>query len=195
MVKYVTNILNDFNMNFCSQCGTAVVFEIPDGDNRPRHVCHQCNTIHYQNPKVVTGTLPVWKDKVLLCKRAIEPRLGMWTLPAGFMENNETLEHAANRESVEEANANIKIDGLYTVFSLPHISQVYVMYRAQLLDLNFSAGTESLDVKLFDESEIPWSQLAFKTIEQTLRYYFDDRKKNTFPVYSHVIEKSNKSRS
>ena len=180
-------------MNYCNQCGNTVVLEIPEGDNLPRHVCHQCNTIHYQNPKVVTGTLPVWQDKVLLCKRAIEPRLGAWTLPAGFMENNETLEQAANRETVEEANANIKIDGLYTVFSLPHISQIYVMYRAELLDLNFSAGIESLEVKLFSEDEIPWENLAFKTIVQTLKYYFEDRKKNHFPIYSHIIEKSNRA--
>lgn len=180
-------------MNYCNQCGSTVVLEIPDGDNLPRHVCHQCNIVHYQNPKVVTGTLPVWQDKVLLCKRAIEPRLGTWTLPAGFMENNETLEQAANRESVEEANANIKIDGLYTVFSLPHISQIYVMYRAELLDLNFSAGIESLEVKLFSEDEIPWDNIAFKTIVQTLKYYFKDRKNNHFPVYSHIIEKSNRA--
>lgn len=179
-------------MNFCSQCGETVVFEIPEGDNRPRHVCHQCNTIHYLNPKIVTGTLPIWQDKILLCKRAIEPRYGLWTLPAGFMENNETLEQAAIRESVEEANANIKISGIYTIFSLPHISQVYVMYRAELLDLNFTAGQESLEVKLFSEDEIPWSQLAFKTIEQTLRYYFEDKENKHFPVYNHVIEKSNK---
>ncbi len=179
-------------MNFCAQCGNTVVFEIPDGDNLPRHICHHCNIIHYQNPKVVTGTLPVWQDKVLLCKRAIEPRHGKWTLPAGFMENSETLEQAAMRETVEEANANIKISSLYTIFSLPHISQIYVMYRAELLDLNFSAGVESLDVKLFNEDEIPWQQLAFKTIEQTLRYYFEDRKKDAFPIYSHAIEHSNK---
>ncbi len=178
-------------MKFCSQCGSSVVLEIPEGDNLPRHVCHQCNTIHYINPKVVTGTLPVWQDKVLLCKRAIEPRLGKWTLPAGFMENSESLEQAATRESVEEANANIKIISLYTVFSLPHISQVYVMYRAELLDLNFSAGIESQEVKLFSEDEIPWQQLAFKTIEQTLRYYFEDRKKNNYPVYNHIIKSSN----
>jgi len=179
-------------MNFCNQCGKKVVFEIPQGDNLPRYICHHCNTIHYQNPKIVAGTLPVWQDKVLLCKRAIEPRYGKWTLPAGFMENGETLEQAATRESIEEANANIQLDGLYTVFSLPHISQVYVMYRALLLDLNFSAGTESLEVELFTEDEIPWSQLAFKTITQTLRYYFQDRKTKQFPIYSHLIEKNNK---
>jgi len=178
-------------MNFCNQCASPVVLEIPEGDNLARYICHHCNTIHYQNPKVVTGTLPVWQDKVLLCKRAIEPRHGKWTLPAGFMENNESLEQAATRESVEEANANINIDGLYTVFSLPHISQVYIMYRASLLDLNFSAGIESLEVKLFTEDQIPWSELAFKTIEKTLRYYFEDRKNNHYPIYSHVIEKSN----
>jgi ADP-ribose pyrophosphatase YjhB (NUDIX family) len=179
-------------MNFCSHCGSTVVLEIPQGDNLARHICHQCDTIHYSNPKIVTGTLPVWQDKILLCKRAIEPRLGMWTLPAGFMENSESLEQAAIRESIEEANTNIKLDGLYTVFSLPHISQVYIMFRAELLDLNFFPGVESKEVKLFSEDEIPWQQLAFKTIDQTLRYYFIDRKNDIFPVYNHIIEKSNR---
>ncbi len=169
-----------------------MVLEIPDGDNLARHVCHHCNTVHYQNPKIVTGTLPVWQDKILLCKRAIKPRFGKWTLPAGFMENNESLEQAAIRESVEEANTNIKLAGLYCLFSLPHISQIYVMYRAELVDLNFSPGIESLEVELFSEDEIPWQELAFKTIEQTLRYYFDDKKTKTFPLHSHIIEKSNK---
>ncbi|VAW96833.1 MutT/Nudix family protein [hydrothermal vent metagenome] len=179
-------------MNYCNNCGNSVVLEIPEGDNLARYVCHQCNTVHYQNPKVVTGTLPVWQNKILLCKRAIEPRHGKWTLPAGFMENKETLEQAAIRESVEEANANIRLDGLYCLFSLPHISQIYVMYRAELLDLTFSPGIESLEVELFSEDEIPWQELAFKTIEQTLRYYFNDRKTKNFPLHNQTIEKSNK---
>ena len=179
-------------MNFCSQCGKAVELKIPKGDNRQRHVCDHCNTIHYQNPNIVTGCLPVWEDKVLLCKRAIEPRHGFWTLPAGFMENDETLEQAATRESVEEANANLEITSLYTVISLPHVNQIYMLYLARLLDLDFSPGIESLEVKLFSEDQIPWDNLAFRTIDFTLKRYFEDRKNSHFPVHTSFIEKHNR---
>ena len=179
-------------MKFCSECGKTVEIRIPDGDNRERHVCIHCDTIHYQNPNVVAGCLPVWEDKVLLCKRAIEPRHGFWTLPAGFMENDETLEQAATRESIEEANANLEITSLYTVISLPHVNQIYMLYLARLLDLNFSAGTESLDVRLFTEEQIPWDKLAFRTIDFTLKRYFEDRKQNHFPLHSSCIEKHNR---
>lgn len=181
-------------MKYCSECGKTVSLKIPENDNLPRYVCDQCATIHYQNPKVVTGTLPIWQDKVLLCKRAIEPRYGFWTLPAGFMENAETLEQAATRESVEEANANIEIENLYTVISLPHVNQIYIMYKARLMDLNFSAGIESLDVQLFAEHEIPWNDLAFRTIEFTLKHYFQDRQQGNFNVHTHSLEKSNRYR-
>ena len=179
-------------MKFCSECGKTVVHRIPDGDNLPRYICEHCNIIHYQNPKLVVGCLPVWKEQVLLCKRAIEPSYGLWTLPAGFMENQETLEEAALRESHEEANANLEIQNIYSVISLPHISQIYVLYRANLLDLDFYAGSESLDVQLFNEEDIPWEQLAFKTIERTLRHYFEDRKQNNFPTRTSVISKRNR---
>ncbi len=179
-------------MKYCSECGKPVVHRVPEGDNLPRHICEHCDLIHYQNPKLVVGCLPVWEDQVLLCKRAIEPCYGLWTLPAGFMENQESLEQAALRESREEANANLEIDGIYSVISLPHINQVYVLYRARLLDLNFSAGTESLDVQLFHEEDIPWQQLAFKTIEKTLQRFFHDRKHGEFPVYNGVINKRNR---
>ena len=179
-------------MKFCNQCGQSVELKIPAGDNRERHVCDHCNTIHYQNPNIVAGCLPVWEDKVLLCKRAIEPRHGFWTLPAGFMENNETLEQAATRESVEEANANLEITHLYTVISLPHVNQIYMLYLAQLKDLNFSAGIESLDVKLFTEEQIPWDNLAFRTIDFTLKRYFEDRKQNDFPLHSTFLDKHNR---
>lgn len=176
-------------MKFCSQCGQPVTQRIPDGDNRPRFVCDNCDTIHYQNPNIVAGCLPVYGDKILLCKRAIEPRYGLWTLPAGYMENNETVEQAALRESQEEANANVELQQLYTVFSLPHANQVYMMFRARLLDENFSAGIESLEVELFDESEIPWDQLAFSTIDYTLKYFFEDRKRGEFSLRSHKVER------
>lgn len=179
-------------MKYCSECGQALNIKVPAGDNRPRHVCDSCQTIHYLNPKIVTGTLPVWKDKVLLCKRAIEPRYGLWTLPAGFMETGETTEQAAERESTEEANANLEIQQLYTVINLPHIDQVYMLYRASLTDLDFSAGEESLEVKLFMEEEIPWQKLAFRTIHFTLKRFFEDRKKGHFPLHTHTIIANNR---
>lgn len=180
-------------MNFCSQCGKSVTFRVPDGDNMPRHVCDHCDTIHYENPKIVVGALPVWEDKILLCKRAIEPRYGYWTLPAGFMENDETLEQGALRESCEEANVNLEIDGLYTLFSLPYVNQVFVMYRARLLDLDFHPGSESLDVALFDEKDIPWDQLAFRTIHYTLKHFIDDRVSGNFPVHNLTINANNRT--
>jgi ADP-ribose pyrophosphatase YjhB (NUDIX family) len=179
-------------MKFCSECGKTVVHRIPEGDNLPRFICDHCDIIHYQNPKLVVGCLPVWNEQILLCKRAIAPSYGLWTLPAGFMENQESLEEAALRESREEANANLDIQNIYSVISLPHINQIYVLYRAKLLDLDFYAGPESLDVQLFNEADIPWEQLAFKTIERTLKQYFEDRKQNTFPTHTSVISRRNR---
>jgi ADP-ribose pyrophosphatase YjhB (NUDIX family) len=180
-------------MKFCSTCGQPVSLKVPPGDNRPRYVCDACQTIHYQNPRIVTGTLPVWQDRVLLCRRAIEPRYGLWTLPAGFMENGETMEQAAERESREEANANLVIEQLYTIISLPHINQVYVMYLAQLQDLDFAPGEESLEVALFEETAIPWSDLAFRTIYYTLQRYFEDRARGKpFPLHRHAIYAPNR---
>jgi ADP-ribose pyrophosphatase YjhB (NUDIX family) len=171
-------------MRFCSHCGAPTpVFRIPEGDTLPRHVCEVCNTIHYVNPKVVVGCLPEWEGLILLCRRAIEPRRGLWTAPAGFLENKETLEAGAARETLEEANARVELAGLYTVISLPHISQVYMMFRARLLDLDFGPGDESLEVRLFREEEIPWDELAFRTIGRTLRNYFLDRKLGDFPLH------------
>ncbi|MGH6635128.1 MAG: NUDIX hydrolase [Gammaproteobacteria bacterium] len=167
-------------MNYCSNCGETVVKKVPAGDNQPRFVCQCCQTIHYQNPKIVTGCLPVWEDSVLLCRRAIEPRYGLWTLPAGFMENDETVLEAALRETHEEARARVDIIDLYALFNLPHVNQVYMMFRAELLDLDYSAGAETLDVRLFKREEIPWDQIAFRTIEQTLKFYFLDRETGTF---------------
>lgn len=179
-------------MKFCSECGNPVTVRIPEGDNMPRHVCNNCDTIHYQNPKIIVGALPIWEDKILLCKRAIEPRHGCWTLPAGFMENAETLEQGALRESQEEANANLELEGLFSVFSLTHVNQIYVMYRAQLLDLDFHPGPESLEVDLFEEKNIPWEQLAFRTIHHTLEYFFSDRKAGNYSVHTHSIHANNR---
>jgi ADP-ribose pyrophosphatase YjhB (NUDIX family) len=177
-------------MKFCSHCGaSSLSFRIPDGDTLPRNVCEVCNTIHYVNPKVVVGCLPEWEDRILLCKRAIEPRRGLWTAPAGFLEDKETLEAGAVRETVEEANARVEIGDLYTVISLPHISQVYMMFRARLLGLDFGPGPESLEVRLFREEEIPWNDLAFRTIGRTLRNYFLDRKLGAFPVHVSAVDR------
>ena len=169
-------------MRFCSQCGSArIELRVPDGDTLSRFVCAACSTVHYQNPKVVVGCLPEWEGRVLLCRRAIEPRHGLWTLPAGFLENGETILAGALRETLEEARARVEIGSLYTMISLPQISQVYVMFRARLLDLDFGPGPESLEVRLFDEHEIPWEEIAFRTIGRTLRSFFLDRKLGAFP--------------
>ncbi|WP_290697972.1 NUDIX hydrolase [Amphritea sp.] len=169
-------------MNFCNQCGSAVRLEVPEGDNRPRHICNNCSFIHYVNPKVIAGCLPVYEGKVLLCKRAIEPRIGFWTLPAGYMENGESTQNAATRETREEANARVSQLELYTLTSLVPVSQVQLIYLAQLDDLDFSAGDETEDVQLFAEEDIPWDDLAFQTIRNALRFYFEDRKKGVFPM-------------
>lgn len=167
-------------MKFCSTCGGDVSLKIPDSDNRERYVCNHCGAIHYQNPKVVTGCIPQWEDRILLCRRAIEPRYGYWTLPAGFLENGETTYEGAMRETEEEASARVEIDDLYTVFNLPHIDQIYMMFRARLLDLDFGPGEESLEVALFDEADIPWDALAFPVIVETLKLYFADRANGGF---------------
>ena len=163
-------------MNFCSDCGQPVSLTIPPDDNRERHVCTGCGTIHYQNPKMVIGSIPLWEadGRVLLCRRAIEPRHGYWTLPAGFMENNETTEEAAARETMEEAGARIELQGLFSLLNVPHVHQVHLFYRARLLDLNYSAGTESLECQLFSQSEIPWQEIAFPTVSHTLKLFFAD---------------------
>ena len=155
---------------------------VPDGDTRERAVCDNCGHIHYVNPRIVTGCLPVHKDQVLLCKRAIEPRYGFWTLPAGYLENGETVAVGAARETMEEANANVTGLELYTVFSLPHISQIYMFFLSELNKPEFSSGEESLEVKLFIEDEIPWDSLSFPVVTQTLEFFFKDRKTSDFPV-------------
>lgn len=171
-------------MKFCSRCGSAeMIWRVPDGDNRPRHVCDGCGEIFYENPKIVAGCIPVWGDQVLLCKRAIEPRFGWWTLPAGFMENAETTAEAAARETWEEARAAVNVGALYALFNLPQINQVYMMFLAELPELDFGPGVESLECRLFHESEIPWTELAFPTITHTLRYFFEDRRKGSYELH------------
>jgi ADP-ribose pyrophosphatase YjhB (NUDIX family) len=174
-------------MNFCSQCGGPLHIEIPPGDNRPRHVCPACGAIHYQNPKMVVGCIPEWEGRILLCRRAIEPKYGLWTLPAGFMENGETTAEGAVRETLEEAGARVEVQGLYSMISLPDINQVYLVFRARLLHLDFVPGEESLEARLFSEDEIPWDDMAFRTIQATLLRYFSDRKSGCFPLYEGQI--------
>ena len=176
-------------MNFCSQCAAPVVLRIPPGDDRPRHVCGTCGTVHYQNPKIVAGCLPEHEGRVLLCRRAINPRKGLWTLPAGFMENGETIEEAAVRETREEANARVEVDGLFTCLDIPRINQVYVMYRGRLAEGSFSPGAESLDARLFEEAEVPWDEIAFPAIARTLELWFRDRRHGAFGVHTGVIHR------
>ncbi len=170
-------------MKFCSSCGATVELRVPHDDSRPRHICTVCGIIHYQNPKMVIGSIPEWEDKVLLCRRAIEPRYGLWTLPGGFMENGESTAQAAIRETLEEANARIAIGDLYSMYSLPSINQVHMLFRARLLDLDFSPGYESLEVRLFSEAEIPWDEIAFRPIRLSLEHYFVERNNGTFSFH------------
>lgn len=168
------------SLKFCTSCASPLSIQLPRGDNRERHVCSECGEIHYQNPKIVTGCIPEWQDRVLLCRRAIEPRHGFWTLPAGFMENGESAQQGAARETMEEANARVRIVQLYATFNLPHIDQVYLLFRGQLLDMDFSPGEESLETCLYKESEIPWDDLAFSVVHATLAHYFADRERGEF---------------
>lgn len=171
-------------MKFCNLCGAAVEWLVPDGDTHPRHVCQQCQTVHYINPKVVVGCVPRWQEKILLCRRAIEPRHGLWTLPAGFLENNETTIEGAIRETWEEAGARVRVVDLYALFNLPHVNQVYVMFLADLLAPEYQPGTESLAVELYDEDQIPWGEIAFPVVEQTLKLFFDDRRRGRFGTHT-----------
>lgn len=171
-------------MNFCSLCGAAVELRIPSGDNLARHVCGQCQTVHYTNPKVLVGCVARWEDKLLLCRRAIEPRYGLWTLPAGFLEDHETTIEGAKRETLEEAGAHVQVQGLYTLFNLPHANQIYLLFLADLTTPEFGPGTESLEVGLYQEQDVPWGTIAFPVVEQTLRLYFEDRRRGQFGVHT-----------
>jgi len=183
------------SINFCSECGNSVEQKIPDGETLHRAVCPACQTIHYQNPKIVAGCIPEWEGKILLCRRAIEPRLGFWTIPAGFMELGESTEEAAARETLEEAKARVEIQSLYAVFSLPHVSQVYVVYRAGLQELNYGPGEESLEVTLMPIEDIPWDHLAFPVIRETLLRYVDDKHHKSPPVHFGAIPRQPHSSS
>lgn len=169
----------------CRNCGATVAYRLPDdGDTRQRAVCPACDTIHYENPLNVVGTVPYWGDKVLLCKRNIEPRWGKWTLPAGFMELGETTMEGAARETDEEAGAQIEMEGLFTVMSVPRVGQVHLFYRAKLLSDRFDPGHETIEARLFAEGEIPWEEIAFRTVKETLERYFADRARGAYGVHN-----------
>jgi ADP-ribose pyrophosphatase YjhB (NUDIX family) len=162
-------------MKYCPECGQPVRIEVPPGDHLPRHVCAACDTIHYHNPKLVVGCVPEHAGRILLCKRAIEPRLGYWTIPAGFMENDETLQQAAARESWEEALARVEIGSLLAVVHVLHAHQVHVMFRARLPEPAYGVGAESLETGLYLPAEIPWRDIAFPSVRFALEKYLEDR--------------------
>ena len=170
-------------MNYCSDCGAPVSRKIPAGDTLPRFVCDRCAAIHYHNPKIVAGCIPEWDGRILLCRRAIEPRRGLWTFPAGFMEIGESVEAAAVRETKEEAQADVTITALHSMFSLPHIGQVYLVFRGQLQSPAYQAGPESLDVALLPLSAIPWDEIAFPVVHEALRRYVADAECGRFQVH------------
>jgi ADP-ribose pyrophosphatase YjhB (NUDIX family) len=167
----------------CKACGSPVQYLTPADDNRERATCTVCHTVHYENPLNVVGTLPIWDDKVLLCRRNIEPRHGYWTLPAGFMELGETTEQGAVRETEEEAGARVELQGLYTLLNVPRVGQLHLFYRARLLDTDFDPGPETIEAQLFSEDQVPWEELAFRTVKETLRHYFDDRRQGQFALH------------
>jgi ADP-ribose pyrophosphatase YjhB (NUDIX family) len=179
-------------MKFCSNCGAPVTLRVPPGDSLARHVCDTCHAIHYQNPRMVVGCIVEWEDRILLCRRAIEPRYGLWTVPAGFMENGETTFEGAIRETIEEANARVEIGPLYALYNIPHVNQVYILFRARLLDPNVRAGAETLEVRLFSEAEIPWDQIAFASIRDALARYYDDRKNGEYRFHMGTIQQVKK---
>lgn len=169
----------------CSDCGATAVYRIPDdGDTRQRAVCPVCHRVHYENPLIVVGTVPYWGDKVLLCKRNIEPRKGKWTLPAGFMELAETVAQGAARETLEEAGAEFELEGFFSLVNVAQVSQVHMFYRARLLSDSFKPGFETIEARLFAEHEIPWDQIAFRTVKETLERYFTDRADGHFNFHA-----------
>ena len=163
-------------MNFCSNCSHAVTSKIPAGDYLPRYVCESCSTIHYENPRIIAGCIPEWEGRILLCRRAIEPQRGLWTVPAGFMENGEAVQDAAAREAQEEALADVEIGSLVSIVNVIRSHQVHIIFRARLRNTNFGVGAESLEVALYDEADIPWAQIAFLSVEFALRRYLEDRR-------------------
>ena len=175
-------------MNFCSKCGAALSYRVPEGDDRPRFICDNCQTVHYENPKMVVGCIPEWEDSILFCRRAIEPRYGKWTIPAGFLEKGETVAAGAVRETYEEAGTRVEALQPFALYNLTFIGQVYLLFRGRMVDARYRAGEESLEVRLFREEEVPWDTLAFPVIRETLRLYFEDRTKRIFSFHTGEIK-------
>ena len=175
-------------MKFCPNCAAPLAKRVPPGDSEPRDVCDACGSIHYSNPKLVVGCVPEWDRRILLCRRAIEPRYGYWTLPAGFMENDETTAQGALRETLEEAGAHVELLAPFSMISVPYVNQVHVFFRARLLDLEFKPGVESLEVALFEEARMPWNDIAFRTVGLTLKHWFADRARNSFGFHAEDIK-------
>lgn len=176
------------SIRYCLLCGATANFAIPSGDALPRHICTACGYIHYENPRIVVGCVAVWEEKILLCRRAIEPRLGYWTLPAGFMENNETASQGAFRETLEESGAHVIVDAPFCMVSIAHINQVHLFYRGRLSSPAFAAGEESLEVALLNADAIPWGDLAFRSVSICLKHYLSDRSKNSFGFHEENLE-------
>lgn len=174
-------------LRHCRECGGHLIYRVPDdGDNKPRAICTKCGAVHYENPLNVVGTVCCWGDrgeKILLCRRNIEPRKGFWTLPAGFMELDETTSQGAARETLEEAGAEFELQALYSVVNVRRVGQVHLFYRAKLSSSSFSPGPETLEAALFSEHEIPWDELAFKTVKATLQCYFADQRNGKFGLH------------
>ncbi|MCC6209848.1 MAG: NUDIX hydrolase [Burkholderiales bacterium] len=179
-------------MKYCANCGATLARRVPPGDSLLRDVCDACGSIHYVNPKMVLGAIPVWEEggqaRMLLCRRAIEPRYGYWTLPAGFMENDETAGEAAVRETLEEAGARIELQGAFSMISVPRVNQVHVFYRARLLDLDFRPGVETIEIALFEEERLPWKDIAFRTVALTLKRWYADRAKGAFGFHAEDLK-------
>jgi ADP-ribose pyrophosphatase YjhB (NUDIX family) len=175
-------------MKFCPNCGASLAQRVPPGDSLPRDVCDACGSVHYLNPKVVVGTVPEWEGRVLLCRRAIEPRYGYWTLPAGFLENGESTGEGALRETLEEAGARVDLVAAFSMISVPRVNQVHVFYRARLRDLEFKPGVESLEVALFEEARVPWQHISFRTVGLTLKHWFADRARSDFGFHAEDLK-------
>ena len=171
------------SIRHCKACGAPAEYRVPADDNRERATCTGCGTVHYENPLNVVGTVPAWDDQVLLCRRNIEPRHGYWTLPAGFMELGETAAEGALRETVEEAGAHVEMGPLFTFLNVVRVGQLHLYFRARLLDTAFAPGPETIEAQLFREDEIPWDELAFRTVRETLMRYFDDRRRGQFELH------------
>ena len=176
-------------MKYCSQCGSKTERKIPEGDNRERDCCTSCGLIHYTNPNIIVGTIPIKDNSILLCKRAIEPRYGKWTLPGGFLENCETVSHGAFRETLEETNTEVEMGELYSIFNVPQINQVYMLYLARVVKDDFSSTSESLEVEFYNEENMPWEELAFPFVPIAIKNFFADLKKGEFPLTTHTIER------